>query len=315
MVALSVVAAPSVVRGFTTIQQARHGFTPNRIRAPTDWRFASGCFPPCLAADAVAFSYTVTTHYGGDFHPADKASSQTHWMAGTSPAMTLNPSGTSPMLPNLSSPTANAISARNVFLNSLTENQNYGIVTYRWTKGASRADGKRPSRLAWRNRRDKLKGRGREIICRHEGLAPVRLSLKLGTGSGFFSGRNSCLTSGRSSVLSPVLGFLARSPVPFVFAREPPGRQVGKRRYESVSKTAPALRFASRLEEPEDKKTTDQSRQTSRRRRGAPSIRGVVYYKFSLILTQRIRPVETPRQIYRLRRRDGAADGRTEYRM
>jgi hypothetical protein len=30
------------------------------------------------------------------------------------------------------------------FLNYLTENQNYGIVTYRWTKGASHADGKRP---------------------------------------------------------------------------------------------------------------------------------------------------------------------------
>jgi hypothetical protein len=30
------------------------------------------------------------------------------------------------------------------FLNSLTKNQNYGIVNPRWTKGASRADGKRP---------------------------------------------------------------------------------------------------------------------------------------------------------------------------
>jgi hypothetical protein len=38
--------------------------------------------------DAVAFGYTVTTHYGGDLHPADKTSSRTHWMAGTSPAMT-----------------------------------------------------------------------------------------------------------------------------------------------------------------------------------------------------------------------------------
>src|ERR1700722_4828221 len=39
--------------------------------------------------DAVAFGYTVTTHYDGDLHPADKASSQTHWMAGTSPVMTM----------------------------------------------------------------------------------------------------------------------------------------------------------------------------------------------------------------------------------
>jgi hypothetical protein len=41
-------------------------------------------------------------------------------------------------------PTANAISAKIFILISLTENQNYGIVTYRWTKGASHADGKRP---------------------------------------------------------------------------------------------------------------------------------------------------------------------------
>jgi hypothetical protein len=38
--------------------------------------------------DAVAFGYTVTTHYDGDLHPADKAASQTHWMTGTSPVMT-----------------------------------------------------------------------------------------------------------------------------------------------------------------------------------------------------------------------------------
>ena len=88
MVAFTVVSAPSVVPGFATIQQARHGFTPNRIRTPTDQRFASGCFPPYISADAVAFGYTVTTHYDGDLHPAGKASSQTHWMAGTSPAMT-----------------------------------------------------------------------------------------------------------------------------------------------------------------------------------------------------------------------------------
>src|SRR5713226_5944610 len=38
--------------------------------------------------DAVTFGYKVTTHSDRDFHPADKASSRTHWMAGTSPAMT-----------------------------------------------------------------------------------------------------------------------------------------------------------------------------------------------------------------------------------
>src|SRR5882724_7002109 len=38
--------------------------------------------------DAVAFSYKVTTRFGGDSHPADKASSRTHWMPGTRPGKT-----------------------------------------------------------------------------------------------------------------------------------------------------------------------------------------------------------------------------------
>src|SRR4029077_6990713 len=35
--------------------------------------------------DAVAFGYKVTTRLGGESHPADKASSRTHWVPGTSP--------------------------------------------------------------------------------------------------------------------------------------------------------------------------------------------------------------------------------------
>jgi hypothetical protein len=46
--------------------------------------------PTPARADAVTFGYMVTTLHDGDSHPADKASSQTHWMAGTSPAMTEN---------------------------------------------------------------------------------------------------------------------------------------------------------------------------------------------------------------------------------
>ena len=61
--------------------------------------------PTPAHADAVAFGYMVTTLHDGDSHPADKTYSQTHWMAGTSPAMTrketikslnLTPMGTSP---------------------------------------------------------------------------------------------------------------------------------------------------------------------------------------------------------------------------
>src|SRR4029077_2112612 len=46
----TVVSAPAVVPGFALTQQARHGFAPNRVRAPSDRRFASGCSPPRLAA-------------------------------------------------------------------------------------------------------------------------------------------------------------------------------------------------------------------------------------------------------------------------
>jgi hypothetical protein len=64
------------------------------------------------------------------------------------------------------------------------------------------------SRLAWRNRRDRLKGRGRDIGMRHEALAPVRLSRRFETGWGF-AGENSWPHMERSSVLSPVLGLFA----------------------------------------------------------------------------------------------------------
>jgi hypothetical protein len=50
MVALSVASAPSVIQGFAIIQQARHGFTPIQVRAPTDWQFASSCSPLRLSA-------------------------------------------------------------------------------------------------------------------------------------------------------------------------------------------------------------------------------------------------------------------------
>src|SRR6266700_288822 len=44
--------------------------------------------PTTPLGGAVTFGYKVTTYSDRDFHPADKASSRTHWMAGTSPAMT-----------------------------------------------------------------------------------------------------------------------------------------------------------------------------------------------------------------------------------
>ena len=44
--------------------------------------------PTPAHADAVTFGYMVATLHDGDSHPADNAYSQTHWMAGTRPAMT-----------------------------------------------------------------------------------------------------------------------------------------------------------------------------------------------------------------------------------
>ena len=38
------------VSDFATNEQARRNIPPNRVRHPTDRRFASGCFPPRLAA-------------------------------------------------------------------------------------------------------------------------------------------------------------------------------------------------------------------------------------------------------------------------
>ena len=61
--------------------------------------------PTPAHADAVTFGYMVTTLHDGDLHPADKTSSQTHWIPGTRPGMTwmasgqrliLAPMGTSP---------------------------------------------------------------------------------------------------------------------------------------------------------------------------------------------------------------------------
>ena len=45
--------------------------------------------PTTPLGGAVTFGYKVTTYSDRDFHPADKASSRTHWMPGTSPAMTM----------------------------------------------------------------------------------------------------------------------------------------------------------------------------------------------------------------------------------
>ncbi len=71
MVAFSVVSAPPVAS-----RQARHSFTPNQVRHPTDCRFTSGCSPPRLAATQLPSITEPTTGSGTDFHRADKAPSR-----------------------------------------------------------------------------------------------------------------------------------------------------------------------------------------------------------------------------------------------
>src|SRR5260370_13561791 len=44
--------------------------------------------PTTPLGGAVTFRYKVTTYSDRDFHPADKASSRTHWMPGSRPGMT-----------------------------------------------------------------------------------------------------------------------------------------------------------------------------------------------------------------------------------
>src|SRR6266700_2942291 len=46
--------------------------------------------PTTPLGGAVTFGYKVTTYSDRDFHPADKASSRTHWMPATSAGMTVD---------------------------------------------------------------------------------------------------------------------------------------------------------------------------------------------------------------------------------
>jgi hypothetical protein len=66
------------VSDFAMNEQARRSSPPNRVRYPTDQRFASGCSPPRLGADAVTFGYGVVAFSDTDFHRADAAPSWAH---------------------------------------------------------------------------------------------------------------------------------------------------------------------------------------------------------------------------------------------
>ena len=59
----------------------------------------------------------------------------------------------------------------------------------RWMKGALNAPTESGRiRIAWAKRKGSIKRQGFKRYSRHEGLAPVRLSIGLETGSGSFAG-------------------------------------------------------------------------------------------------------------------------------
>ena len=59
-------------------EQARRATPPNRDRHPAGCSFASGCSPPHLMVTQLPSASCATTSHRMDFHPPDKATSQTH---------------------------------------------------------------------------------------------------------------------------------------------------------------------------------------------------------------------------------------------
>ena len=51
-------------------EEARRSAKPKRVRLTTDRKFASGCSPPRLAANAVTFSFGAVADPDTDFHRA-----------------------------------------------------------------------------------------------------------------------------------------------------------------------------------------------------------------------------------------------------
>ena len=64
--------------GFAMNEQARRTMPPKRVRHPTGCSFASSCSPPRIAATQLPSATCATTSHRTDFHPPDKATSQTH---------------------------------------------------------------------------------------------------------------------------------------------------------------------------------------------------------------------------------------------
>ena len=66
------------VPGFTLHLQARRYTPPNRVRHPAGYPFASGCFPPRLAATQLPLATCAVISHGTNSHHADRSNSRTH---------------------------------------------------------------------------------------------------------------------------------------------------------------------------------------------------------------------------------------------
>ena len=107
-------------------------------------------------------------------------------------------------------------------------------------------DGKRPHSPRMSETEGKHQKAGVVRHSRHEGLAPVRLSSGLETGSGFFCGRISCRTSDRSACFSASpRAFGLWTPISFSRSSAPrlPSR-TNDAQASAILKAAPALHLA-----------------------------------------------------------------------
>jgi hypothetical protein len=132
----------------------------------------------------------------------------------------------------LARPYSGAVISEKLFeTNSLHENQNHAIAFSLLDERRRHApDGKRPHSHRMGKTEGKHQKAGVVRHSRHEGLAPVRLSIWLETGSSLVKRANSCRTSDRSACLAPVLGPWPADPVFPFRAHRLAAAQTDKRR-------------------------------------------------------------------------------------
>ena len=154
------------------------------------------------------------------------------------------------------------------------------MMIHRWMKGALNApDGKRPHSPRMGKTEGKHQKAGVVRHSRHEGLAPVRLSIGLETGSGSFAGEFLPDIGSIGLSFSAVLGAsgLRGRRVPFSRSTRLRGRQVGRKRRPSVrdhkngASPSPRSKRPGELEMKTKETTHEPHANGQRRRRPAAS--------------------------------------------